>query len=231
MEVIPSTRGVDVALNVDGSDLTLGLPAETEAELRMLPVYNISMQMTGSGSTVRELASTANGYFRLVSAEGRVPVATIALLGRDFIGEVVGAINPFMREDPYSDVRCLAVLVEAVDGIVIGHPAVVFQTDKLNISAVAKIDLSTEELHASFHTQAREGIGIGLSDLTTPFAEIDGTLANPSIQLQSVEHLVEGATKTGLSFISDRVKDRLFSDRNPCTTAVQLADEERANRE
>ena len=96
-----------------------------------------------------------------------------------------------------------------------------------------RLDLSTEKLNAKFHTQARKRLGIGMSDLATPFVEIGGTLASPRLQLDSVDTLVRGGAAiatVGLSFLAKKANDRLFSDRNPCRTAVRLADEDLSSR-
>ena len=125
----------------------------------------------------------------------------------------------------------MAVLVEANEGVVVGKPAVVLQTDKLNITGVGKVDLGSEKLNAKFNTQARKGVGISLSDLVSPLTEVGGTLGNPRLQLNTAGTIVEGGAAVatvGISFLAKKARDRLFSNKNPCRTAIAEADKDLA---
>ena len=121
----------------------------------------------------------------------------------------------------------MAALVEINEGVLVGKPTAVLQTDKLNIIGTARIDFATEQLNARFNSQARRGIGIGLSDLVSPLTEVGGTLASPRLQLNTTGTLVEGGAAVatvGVSFLAKKARDRLFSNRQPCRTAIAEAD-------
>jgi hypothetical protein len=144
---------------------------------------------------------------------------------RDITAEIVGAVNPFSKKDPYTKIECIAVLLRSVDGQVDGQPALVLQTDKLKIISVAFIDLATEKIDVTFETSARKGIGIGVSDFITPFTKVSGTMANPTLTLDAERGSTAVAT-LGLSIIAKKTRERWFSAKDPCGKEVLKADEE-----
>jgi hypothetical protein len=212
---------------MDGTDMIVGLPAATEAARQVLPRYELSTRLAASGATARELASTSRGYLRLVGDEGRIELGALGFLMRDFAGEVFNSINPFAKKEAESKVQCLAVLVEVNDGVIEGKPAVVLQTDKLNITGVGKVDLSSEKLNAKFETQARKGFGISVSDLVSPLTAIGGTLASPSLQADTAGTVTTVAT-VGISVLAKKTTSRWFANKNPCRTAIADADKDLA---
>jgi hypothetical protein len=123
-------------------------------------------------------------------------------------------------------------LLRSVAGQVDGQPALVLQTDKLNILGVAFIDLGTEKIDVKFETAARKGIGIGAADFITPFTKVSGTMANPVLAFDTEEAIKRGgvtAATLGLSWITKKVKNRYFSSKDPCGDEVAAADEEMRN--
>ena len=229
MALIPTESSAGFSLTADGDNMIVGLPAADDEARAILPRYELDTRLAASGSTIREMAASSKGYLRLVAGEGRVALGPITAVMGDFMGEVFDSINPFAKKEPESQVQCMAALVEINEGILVGKPAAVLQTDKLNIIGTAKIDLSTEKLNARFNTQARRGIGIGLSDLVSPLTEVGGTLASPRLQLNTTGTLVEGGAAVatvGISFLAKKARDRLFSNRHPCRTAIEKADQD-----
>jgi len=229
LQLIPTESGAEFSLTADGDNMIVGLPAKTEEDRQLLPRYEVDSRLEASGLTVREMAASSRGYLRLVAAEGRVDLGPITALMGDFVGEVFDTLNPFAKKETDSLVQCMAVLVEVNDGVIAGKPAVVLQTDKLNITGVGRVDLSSEKLRAKFNTQARKGIGIGLSDLVSPLTEVGGTLASPVLQINTSGAIVEGGAAVatgGLSFLAKKTRDRLFSAKNPCRKAIAEADQD-----
>ena len=231
LQLTPSENGADFSLTADGNNMIVGLPAKTEEARQLLPRYEVDTRLAASGLTVRQMAASSRGYLRLVADEGRVALGPITALMGDFMGEVFDTINPFAKKESDSLVQCMAVLVEVNDGVIKGKPAVVLQTDKLNITGVGRVDLSSEKLNAKFNSQARQGIGIGLSDLVTPLSEVGGTLSSPRLQINTSGALVEGGAAIatgGISFLAKKARDRLFSAKNPCRKAIEEADKDLA---
>jgi hypothetical protein len=204
--------------------VTLGLTPSSPDAVDLLPSYDFQVKMAASGATVREMAASLDGTVRLVGGSGQTK-GIPAWFMRDFTAEIVGAVNPLSKKDPYTKIECITVLLRSVDGQVDGQPALVLQTDKLKIISVAFIDLGTEKIDATFETSARKGLGISVSDLITPFTKVSGTLGKPMLTVDAARSGKAAAT-LGLSIIAKKTKDRWFSDKDPCGKEVLKADEE-----
>ena len=228
-DLIPNeSGGADFTLTADGKDLVVGTRARTEQELQELPLLELRAELSASGETVRDLAGSMDGYLRVVGGAGRVPAGGLSFFTRDFVTELIGTINPFTKSDPYTNVECAVVLLHLDDGAVEGLPALVQQTDKLRIFANVKIDLKDEKLDADFKMTPRKGIGISLSNLVNPYIKLTGTLGKPSLVIDPESVFIEGGVAVatvGLSILAKSLKDRFFSEKDPCGKALAASDE------
>lgn len=218
---------VNARISINGADLAMGFIAETEEDVAMLPVYELATEISASGKTVRELAGTANGYFRMLGGKGRLKSGSLEILTGDFLSQLLSAINPFSKTDPYSHVDCAAVLLSFDNGVVNGEPAVVAQTDKLRVFGNTKIDLKTEKIDAAFRTVPQKGLGLSLSNLVNPYIKLSGTLASPSLGLNAESVLIEGGAAVatgGITILAKAFNDRFLSGKDPCGKAVAEAD-------
>ena len=224
LEVLPTAEGADLNTALEGTRVTLGLTTTTPDAVDLLPSYDFQVKMAASGATVREMAASLDGTVRLVGGSGQTK-GIPAWFMRDFTSEIVGAVNPLSKKDPYTKIECITVLLRSVDGQVDGQPALVLQTDKLKIISVAFIDLGTEKVDATFETSARKGLGIGVTDLITPFTKVSGTMAKPALTVDAARSGKAAAT-LGLGILAKKTKERWFSDKDPCGKEVLKADEE-----
>ena len=218
--------GADFALAAEGKDLLLGLTARDEAELRQMPLADIRAELAGSGETFRDLAGSMDGRFRIVGGAGRMPNQGNALLTQDFVAEVLSAINPFTKSDPYINVTCTVVLLQFDDGVISGNPAFVRQTQKLRIMANATVDLKTEKVDADFKMIPQKGLGLSISSLVNPYIKITGTLGSPALVIDPESVLIEGGVAVataGISVLAKGLKDRFFSGKDPCGKALEEA--------
>ena len=228
LEVLPTAEGAQVNAVVDGSQMTLGLTPTGPDALGLIPRYDIQLKLAAGGATVRDLAASLDGTLRLVGGSGQTK-GIPAWFVRDFTAEVVDTVNPFSKKEGFTRIQCFAVLLRSVAGQVDGVPALVLQTDKLNIVGVAFVDLGTEAIDVKIETAARKGLGISVADFITPYTKIGGTLAQPELAFDIDEAVVRG-TKTvvtlGTLWIAKKVKSRFFSPEDPCGISVTEADEE-----
>ena len=141
------------------------------------------------------MAGTLNGYVRMVGGEGQIKAGALSMITQDFLSQVVSAVNPFSKSDPYTKVQCAAILVHFNDGIVEGQPVLVQQTEKLRIFGNTKIDLKTEKLDATFRTIPQKGLGISVTNLVNPFVKVSGTLSKPALVLDPEGLLIEGKSR------------------------------------
>jgi hypothetical protein len=228
VDLIPNEKGgADFALTADGKDLVVSARARTEQELQQLPLLALQAELSASGETVRDLAGSMDGNFRLVGGAGRVPSGSFSIFTQDFVTELVSTINPFTKSDPYTSVECAVVLLRIDDGVIEGHPAFVQQNDKLRIFANTRIDLKDETLDADFKITPRKGLGLSLSNLVNPYIKLTGTLGKPSLVVDPESVFIEGGVAVataGLSILAKGLKDRFFSEKDPCGKALAAAD-------
>jgi len=225
----PSENGSLVGARLFGRGLKLGLPATTAEEYDALPSYDLNLAFISSGRSSRELAAAVNGYMKLTSGEGMIRAGAMRMFTNDFLLELLNTVNPFVGKDPYSHLNCAAVLATVENGKVVGAPILVVQSDRLNIFANTQIDLATEKLDADFNTVPMKGLGISLSNLVNPYVKVSGTLARPTLGLDAESTLIEGGAAVatgGISILAKGLKDRFFSDKDPCGTAVADAEEQ-----
>ena len=115
----------------------------------------MDIDLTGTGQTLRELAATLNARVRVISKGGRIPNNTNragSILYGDFFAELFTTVNPFAKQEPFTNIVCYAILLDVVDGQLTTNPGIVIQTDKMNIASMGTIDLVTERLDLNFKT-------------------------------------------------------------------------------
>jgi hypothetical protein len=223
----PAGDAAALSLDIAGSDLILGMPADTPEELAGLPRYELDTILVGSGSTARELAASLNGYLRLVGGEGRIRTTAMRMFTGDFVSEVVNTVNPFAQTDPHTNFQCAVVLVQVENGMAVGKPVLVAQTDRLRILANADVDLSTERFEAGIRTVPQKGLGLSLTDLVNPYVKLHGTLAKPALTLDPEGVLVQGGTAVatgGISILAKRFKERFIDEKDACGKALSEAE-------
>ena len=219
--------GADISFVADGKDLIMGFAADTEEDLQQLPLIELQAELKASGVTVRDLAGSLDGHIRIAGGAGRIRAGSFTMFTQDFITEVINAVNPFAKQDPYTNVVCSAMLLRMKDGTVSGKPAFVQQTEKLRIFANTKIDLKTEKIEADFKMIPQKGLGLSVSNLVNPYIKVTGTLAKPSLILDPESILIEGGVAVataGLSLLAKGLKDRYLSEKDPCGKAVEEFD-------
>jgi hypothetical protein len=228
----PSPTGARFRARISGDKLTIGLPAETQEELRKLPQYELSMALAAEGATVREMAAGAGGYLRVESGRGQVKSGAIRLLTNDFLSQLVETVNPFVENDPYTKVKCMTVLAAIENGQVEGLPIFILKSDRLNIFADAESNLQTEELAVRFKTVPQKGLGFSLSSLINPYVMVTGTFADPLLTVDPEAALTKGGlavSTMGVSVLAGGLHDRFMSPKDPCGHAIiESSDDQRA---
>lgn len=208
----------DVGLNIVGKQFKMRPPIDDEGKPISRPAMNMNVELSGSGSTLRDVAASANGSISFSQDEGELDNTASGLILRDFASQLLGAINPFAKESPHTNLQCGIYEIEVVDGIartrVIG-----LQTDRLSTASIGTLDLSTEALDLSFRTKQREGVGISVAAVANPYIKLGGTLAKPALKLDAKRGLVSGTVAvltSGLSILAQGVWDRYLSADNFC---------------
>jgi len=187
------------------------------------PRRDLELSLSGSGSTVRDLATSADGSINLRVGEGDIDNTFSDYLMRDMVSQLFSAINPLAKEKKYTRLDCGFFVFDIVDGVVRGR-AVGLQTDKLSVASLGTLNLATEALDFSFRIKQREGIGISLSGLINPYVKVGGTLASPALQIDKKRGFLTGTVAVltgGLSVLAQGVWDRHLAKDNYCEAILE----------
>ncbi|MCJ7558841.1 MAG: hypothetical protein MUP90_18275, partial [Gammaproteobacteria bacterium] len=229
IEIHAKESGAEMLLAAQGAGFRPALTGLSKDERLALPRIGLDTVLHGTGATVRELAGSLDGYTHVNAGPGKVRPNALNFLTGDFLSQVLRTINPFSKTDPYTNVKCAAVLLRITDGIITGRPAVVTQTERVNIFVAAKIDLKTEKLDVNVNTVPQKGLGLSLSDLINPYTNISGTLAKPTLTLDPQGAMIEGGVAVatgGISILAKRFAERYLTAADACGKAVSEAEPE-----
>jgi hypothetical protein len=230
----PTDAGWALEASVQAADAMIVLTDMPPEEVSQLPKHAINLQLTASGASAGEMAASADGYIWIISGEGLVKRLQLGPLAGDFISELLGAINPFVKKSAFTAIDCQGIYFEIIDGTLKTTPAAVIQTDLVIIAAVGNIDLATEKIDFTFETTPRKGIGLSLNDLVSPFTKVTGTLSSPQISLDTQGTVVEGGAAVatgGLTIVAKSLWKRWFGSKQVCEKIAERASEARAKRD
>jgi len=212
-----SGRQADLAVELAAKELRLGLSASGEIAPTEVPASDAQVRLEATGGSARELASSMNGNLRISAGAGKVRSGLTAVVGGDLLGELVGKLNPFAAEDPYTQLDCGRIEGRIVNGEATLSP-MFMQTKKVAVVAGGEIDLRTEALQVDFNTRPRTGIGISAGMFATPFIEIAGTLASPRLGV-GAKGAAAGAAAAmtgGMTVIAQGLFDRARGEQDLC---------------
>jgi uncharacterized protein involved in outer membrane biogenesis len=200
------------------------LQAEGVSQTEVPPI-NVSIELESVGSSPRELASIANGRFLLTQGPGKIKNTALKTVSGDIFSQLFSSLNPFAKNEEFSNWECTVVGVNLVDGFA-DIDAMLAQGEKVMIVGGGDIDLKTEKLNIEFNTKPRKGVGISADMFVTPFVKLKGTLSTPSVGLNKKGTLLTGGAAVatgGLSLLLKGVFDRATAEGDQCEKALETA--------
>jgi hypothetical protein len=216
-------ENAQVDLEIIAHDFRFGISAVEGQEVSTIPPTDVFINVTGTGATYHELASSLNGGVRIIQGKGQVANAGLDLIFSDLLSELFTMLNPFAEKSIYTQLDCSVINADIVSGKVTVDP-IIMQTEELTIVSHGDIDLSKEKLNLVFNTKLRKGIGISTSIVINPFIMLAGSLKKPFITLDPAGVAVTGTVAVataGLSLIGKSLWDRFLSSRDPCGDALE----------
>ncbi|MFT5114674.1 MAG: hypothetical protein ACI8P9_004014 [Parasphingorhabdus sp.] len=185
---------------------------------------DIELQVSGEGDSVKDILSSADGYFLL-----RVNKATLAdrklhLLSADFILGVMRLLNPFNDNDKQIQVDCGLAAFHIHNGIAKAANTIVLSGEKLFLQGGGKINFANEKVMLDLKPKSNQGIGIGTSTLINSISVV-GTLSDPNIKTSTKNLLKSGASigaavaSGGMSLFFQGVFNRITSGDKECQKA------------
>lgn len=210
-----------MVLRLEGDGLRLGLASAPDQDPMTIPAVDVDVELNGSGTTEREMASSLNGRLRIFGGKGKILSSGASLLFSSFITELFRTLNPFAEKSPYTTLDCAVFAADAVNGEVRVDP-IIINTRELAIFSEGEIDLHSEAIDLSFNTKPRTGVGLSTGILINPFIKVGGRLAHPSIELDPGQAAVSSGlavATAGISLLAKGLSDRFLSSSDPCGDA------------
>lgn len=183
---------------------------------------NIDLSLSSTGNDLRTVLGNANGVLLVETYGGRVASSGIlkAIYG-GLIDEVVGAINPFRKSDPYTTFSCIIIPLQITDGVVQSAPSLLITTDKIRMASEVNIDLKSESLEMNIRSTPKKGISFSAGEIFNPYIKVVGTLAAPTLSMDEKGVLISGGAAVatgGLSILAKAAWDRMSRAQDPCQT-------------
>ncbi len=219
-------KTANLAGKIDAKAMDLGqvLRQMGHAEMVTGAKTDVSMNIRGSGGSVRELMAGLNGDALLVLGEGKIHTSFVEWLGADVLTQVVEKVNPFRKTDPYTELKCGVIRFAAKDGVASSDKGIAFETTKMTVVSSGTANLKTEAIDFSLRPEARQAGGIGAGELVK-LLRVRGSLGEPKIGIDELETAkaaasIGGAVATGgLSSLAQTLAKKPTADPQPCETA------------
>ena len=186
---------------------------------------DLSLDLKGSGGSVRDLMAGLNGDLLLVMGEGKINNKFVDFLGADLLTQVVEKLNPLGKSEPQADLTCGVVKFAAKDGMATTDRGIAFETSKTALVSSGTANLKTEGIDFSFRPSPREAGGIGAGQLVG-LLRVRGTLAEPKVGLdetgaaRTAVSIGEAVTRGGISGLTESLTRGAAADPHPCQTAM-----------
>ena len=220
-----STAGNSADLNAQVfiRDLKINLFSGQDATPEQIPPIDFTLGVRANGRSPAALAGSSTGRLLVTQGPGRVENNVLGKLSGDLVAQVFSALNPFAKNEKYSNWECsvFALQIDAGDAAIGGLLA---QGEKVKIVGGGGIDLESEKLHVEFNTKPRKGVGISADMFVTPFVELTGTLSEPRVGLNKKGALLSGGAAVltgGLSLLVQGGLDRITGGVDRCDEMIE----------
>lgn len=209
----------NLSFSARSKDLVINLFRQSEEDKKLLPAFDIAIELAGTGASLRAVAAALSGNIRMNSEGGIVKNRKAESVSGLFLAQVVAAISPSESGKEEINISCFAAVIGVNEGVMSLDPGIAIQSDKLNVYATGEIDLETEKLNVNFRTETRSAAKLSASELISPYVKLSGTLANPSVALDPKGTLLSGGAAYltgGLSILAMKALASLTTSKDPC---------------
>ncbi len=179
---------------------------------------DFTMDIFGSGWSLREVAAGLDGHLVLIGSKGRIKNQDLPFKLKDFVGTLLPQMG--LKDEPVIELNCLVDRLDFNKGVGYTH-SMLIDTKKLTIAGAGEIDLRDETLHMILNPRPKE---LTLVSLTNP-VKLEGRLHAPSIKptklgaLKTIAGVAAGIANPAYLLLA--FGDVGVSEENPCLLAVQ----------
>ena len=221
-DLTPTELGAEVNAGIIARDFAFGA-SKMNQDLEM--IGDLDVNLSATGSNVRELAGNANGVLLINTRGGRIVNNRFmqAMFG-DVLDEIIGTINPFFKREEFTKLDCVVLPYRVDEGVVTSDPNVFISTDKIHIASDGEIDLKTEKIDVNIRTTPKKSLGISAGELVNPYIKLVGTLSKPRLAVDETGVLVSGGAAVatgGLSILARAAWSRLSRAEDPCADTAE----------
>jgi len=188
----------------------------------------LELALSSSGGSAYELASKLDGQGLFHIKKATIGNDAFELLGSDLFTELISKLNPFLKSDPTTDLKCAVVNLDIKQGQVEVDKSIAMETSKMIIVADGTINLEKETINLEIEPQSTGGIGLDAGSLVK-FLELGGTLSNPKPKVGADGLLKSGVavgaalSTGGASLVLDGLVSKMTSGK-ACKRALEASD-------
>jgi len=221
------TPSVTTELKAVKVDLGALIKAIKGSEIMSGGESEMTLKLSGAGSSPRAIAASMNGRMVTKIGPGRINNEHIDTVGADVLMQLARAVNPGDQSNDFTTLKCGVVRFDVTKGVAETERGIAAETERMNITGSGTIDFKTEALDIAIRTEPREGVGFSASSLAG-LVRIGGTLADPSPEVDAIGASKIGASAvaalatSGLSLIAQGLYSRASADDAPCDTALGI---------
>lgn len=231
IELLVNTEGknADLHLLFQFKDLNINIMSG-DVPAEQVPSTDLTIDVSAKGSSPHALASSANGRLLLTQGPGTIANDMIGKVSGDIIAQLFTALNPFAKDEEFSNWDCTVFSMNITDGVS-EIDGFLLQGQKIQIVGAGSIDLTDEKINIEFNTKPRTGVGLTADSFVTPFVKMSGTLMKPGIGLNEKGVLISGSiavATAGISLLVKGAADRATAGADACVDALAAAGEHAA---
>jgi uncharacterized protein involved in outer membrane biogenesis len=213
----------NVAAQIFMRDLKINLFSGEDATPEQVPPVSVTVDIKTAGATPHALAASSNGRVLVTQGPGRIKNTLIGKVSGDLIAQIFSALNPFAKDEEFSNWDCTVFALEIEEGEA-AITGMLAQGEKLKIVGGGSIDLDSEKIDIEFNTKPRKGVGVSADMFVTPFVKVSGTLTDPGVGLNEKGVLLAGGAAVatgGLSLLIKGAIDRITGGSDSCEKVIE----------
>ena len=173
---------VAAAIKIDASTtptkLSMGITVKDAPMPRFGGGLDLNVDLDGAGDSMADLMGVLNGQILVVMRDARLEKSALTEFGTGLIDR----INPFAKDEPYTNIECGILRMDIEDGKVNFQRKLAMQTTKVTWRGGGDINLKNERVDVGIVPIPKTGIDFSVGSLAS-LVHIGGTLKNPTVVL------------------------------------------------
>ena len=185
---------------------------------------DLALQLRARGQSLAALVGSLDG--ELLIKVGALRAHNVAVnLGEGLLTRTLSLVNPFLKSEPDTDVKCVAAKLPVKQGVLTSERRFAVETARYNAVLLGTLDLRNERLDLAVQPIVKSGPGIGSGELSS-VVRLRGTLAEPEVGVdagsiaKSAVSISAAVATLGGWWVADAVRKQIKADSSPCATAL-----------